>query len=132
MEVFGRNKKFLSPSDLIRGILQASESPKAQGQIYYLTDGSGYSWSEIILALKRAVLGDSLFFPIPEELIYSLAWFADLLRFMGFRKLFFGRRIWDTMVKTHWLYSSSKARRDLDFHPEFNLITGIQDMLGTA
>ncbi len=128
----GKSTSLIYIKDLIRGILQASESAKSQGQIYYLTDGSGYSWREIIMALKRAVLGDSLFFPVPEELIYSLAWFADVFRFMGLRKLYFGRRIWETMVKTHWLFSSSKAMRDLNFHPRFNLITGIQDMLGAG
>ncbi len=128
----GKSTSLIYIKDLIKGILRAAESPKAQGQIYYLTDGSGYSWREIILSLKSTVLGDSLFFPIPEELICYLAWFADLLRFMGFRRLFFGRRVWNTMVRTYWLYSSSKARRDLDFHPEFNLITGIQDMLGAG
>jgi nucleoside-diphosphate-sugar epimerase len=128
----GKSTSLIYIKDLIRGILQASESPQSQGQIYYLTDGSGYSWREIILALKRAVLGDSLFLPVPEEFIYSLAWFADLIRSLGFRKLYFGRRIWDTMVKTHWLYSSAKAARDLGFHPEFNLISGIRDMLGSA
>ncbi len=125
----GKSTSLIYIKDLISGIMQASESPTAQGQIYYLTDGSAYSWAEIILALKRALLGDSFFFPIPEEFIYSLAWLADLLRFMGFRKLYFGRRTWEAMVKTHWLFSSSKARRELDFHPRFNLITGIQDML---
>lgn len=128
----GKSTSLIYIKDLIRGIFQASESSKAQGQIYYLTDGSGYSWREIILALKKAVLGDSLFFPVPEGLIRSLARLADLLRFMGFRKLYFGRRIWETMVKTRWLYSCSKAGRDLDFQPEFNLKTGIQDMLGHA
>jgi dihydroflavonol-4-reductase len=128
----GKSTSLIYIKDLIKGILQASNSPLAQGQIYYLTDGSGYSWREIILALKEAVLGDTLFVPFPEELIYSLAWFADLLRFMGFRRLFFGRRIWDTMVKTHWLYASSKARKELNFRPEFNLTTGVRDMMLSA
>jgi dihydroflavonol-4-reductase len=128
----GKSTSLIYIKDLIMGIMQASESPTARGQIYYLTDGSGYSWAEIILALKRSILGDSFFFPIPEKLIYSLAWMADLLRFMGFRKLYFGRKIWETMVKTHWLFSSSKARKEFDFHPRFNLITGIQDMLASA
>lgn len=127
----GKSTSLIYIKDLIRGLLLASESPRAKGQVYYLTDGSGYSWREIIFAIKRGVLGDSLFFPLPEKFIYSAAWFADLLRFMGFRKLFFGRRVWETMVKTHWLYSSSKAARDLGFHPEFNLVTGIRDMFDT-
>jgi nucleoside-diphosphate-sugar epimerase len=128
----GKSTSLIYIKDLIRGILQASESPKSQSQIYYLTDGSGYSWREIILAIKSAVLGDSPFFPLPEKFIYSLAGFADLIRSMGFRKLYFGRKILDTMIKTHWLYSSSKAMKDLNFHPQFNLVTGIRDMLGRA
>jgi len=79
---------------------------------------------------KNMVLGNSFFLPIPEELIYSLAWLADILRAAGFRKLYFGRRAWNTMAKTRWLFSSSKAMQELGFRPHYNLEAGFGDMLG--
>lgn len=126
----GKSTSLIYIKDLIRGILLATESPQAQGRTYYLTDGEGYSWREVILTLKRIVLGHSLFLPIPEGTIYSLAWFADILRAAGFKKLYFGRGIWNAMVKTKWLFSSSKAEEELAFRPHYKLEGGLKDMLG--
>ncbi len=126
----GKSTSLIYIKDLIRGILLATESPAAHSQIYYLTDGEGYSWREVILTLKKFVLGNSVYLPIPENLIYSLAWFSDILRAAGLRKLYFGRRMWNAMVKTRWLFSSSKAEEELAFRPHYTLETGFKDMLG--
>jgi len=126
----GESTSLIYIKDLIQGILQATESPKAQSQTYYLTDGEGYSWREIILTLKKIVLGNSFFLPIPENLIYSLAWFADILRTAGFRNLYFGRRVWNAMAKTKWLFSTSKAMKELAYRPRYELEAGFKDMLG--
>ena len=126
----GESTSLIYVKDLIQGILQATESPEAQSKTYYLTDGNGYSWRELILTLKKLILGNSFFLPIPENLIYSLAWFADMLRAVGFRKLYFGRRVWNAMAKTKWLFSTSKAIKELDFRPHYELEAGFKDMLG--
>ena len=126
----GESTSLIYVKDLIQGILQATESPEAQSKTYYLTDGNGYSWRELILTLKKLILGNSFFLPIPENLIYSLAWFADMLRAVGFRKLYFGRRVWNAMAKTKWLFSTSKAIKELDFLPHYELEAGFKDMLG--
>ncbi len=125
----GKSTSLIYIKDLIRGILLATESPEAQSQTYYLTDGEGYSWREIILTLKKIVLGNSFYLPIPENLIYSLAWLADILRAAGFRKLYFGRRVWNAMAKSRWLFSSSKAEKELAFRPHYKLDAGFKDML---
>jgi dihydroflavonol-4-reductase len=126
----GESTSLIYIKDLVRGILMASEAPEAQSQIYYLTDGIGYSWRDVILTLKKTVIGDSVFLPIHEEIIYSMAWFADILRTIGFRKLYFGRGVWNAMAKTKWLFSSSKAEKELGFQPRFSLEAGFKDMLG--
>ena len=128
----GESTSLIYVKDLIQGILQATESPEAQSKTYYLTDGNGYSWRELILFLKKLILGNSFFLPIPENLIYSLAWFADMLRAVGFRKLYFGRRVWNAMAKTKWLFSTSKAIKELDFRPHYELEAGFKDMLGPS
>ena len=100
--------------DLSQGILQAALSPKTKTQIYYLTDGKGYSWQNIISILKKYVLGESSFLPLPEELIYFFAWLADVLNETGLLKSFFGRKLWRAMTQTLWLFSSIKAEKDFD------------------
>ena len=126
----GKSTSLIYIKDLVRGFLLATESPQAQSQTYYLTDGEGYSWREVILPLKKFVLGNSVYLPIPENLIYSLAWFADILRAAGWGKLYFGRRVWNAMAKTRGLFSSSKAEEELAFRPHYTLEAGFKDMLG--
>lgn len=126
----GASTSLIYIKDLIKGILLASKSPKAQSQTYYLTDGKGYSWREIILTLKKIILGHSFYLPIPEKLILSFAWFADILRAAGFKKLYFGRRVWNAMAKSRWLFSSNKAEAELGFRTQYNLTEGFKDMLG--
>ncbi|UCE39738.1 MAG: NAD-dependent epimerase/dehydratase family protein [Candidatus Aminicenantes bacterium] len=125
----GKTTSLIYIKDLIRGILLAAESSEARSHTYYLTDGEGYSWREIILTLKKTVLGNSFYLPIPENLIYSLAWFADILRAAGWRKLYFGRQVWNAMVKTRWLFSSSRAEKELSFRPHYKIDAGFKDML---
>lgn len=116
--------------DLIYGILQAAESPNTKGQIYYLTDGQSYSWREIIFTIKKHVIKDTFFLPLPEEVISFFAWLSDIIRETGIVRLFFGKRAWEAMIHTQWLFSSSKAIKDFGFKPRYDLDAGIRDMLG--
>jgi nucleoside-diphosphate-sugar epimerase len=113
--------------DLVQGILQAALSPITKNQVYYLTDGKGYSWQKIISSLKKYVLGESFFLPLPEELIYFFAWLVDIFKKTGLLKSFFGRKLWRAMTQTLWLFSSSKAEKDFGFRAEYNLEKGIKE-----
>ena len=112
--------------DLVRGILQAALSPRAAGQVYYLCNKQGYSWRDLILTLKKHVLGESLFLPLPEEIISFLAWFTDILKSFGIIRIYFGRRVWRAMVQTAWLFSPEKAEKDFGFKPNYSLQEGIK------
>ncbi len=113
--------------DLIQGIKQAALSPKTKNQVYYLTDGKGYSWRKIILTVKKVALGESLFFPLPEGLIYITAWLVDMLKKTGLIKSYFGRKLWRAMTQTPWLFSSSKAEKDFGFRARYSLENGIKE-----
>jgi len=113
--------------DLIRGINQASQSPRAIRQIYYLTDERGYSWKEIIRTIKKHVLGTSLYVPLCENIIDSAAWLTDILKSMHLVRSYFGRRAWRAMAQTSWLFSSDKASRDFGFRAEYSLDEGIEE-----
>jgi nucleoside-diphosphate-sugar epimerase len=113
--------------DLVTGILQASQSASANRQTYYLTDETPYSWKEVILTIKKHVLGASLYIPLYENTIYSAAWLTDLLKSVHLVKSYFGRRAWNAMIETSWLFSSAKARKDFSFRPGYSLDEGIKD-----
>jgi dihydroflavonol-4-reductase len=115
--------------DLVDGIIQASLSSRAAGQIYYLTDGVNHSWKNIILTNKDQILGTSLFFPFPEKVIYLAAWLADMLNTTGLYKVLFGRRILKVMLQTPWLFSPNKAERDFGFKSKYSLQKGMKETL---
>lgn len=116
-------------NDLVQGILQAASRPQTNRQIYTLTDGHGYSWRTIILTVKSNVLKNALFLPLPESVIYGLAWLSDMMKAFGLRRPFFGRRAWRTMTQTHWLFSSSKAKKDFGFQAKYGLDEGIKNII---
>jgi dihydroflavonol-4-reductase len=123
----GETTSLIYIKDLVEGILQAALSPKTQKQIYYLTDGKGYSWRELILAIKKHVLENSLFFPLYEEAILFAALLTDAVMATGLVKVFFGRKVWESMVQTPWLFSPSKAEKEFGFHPRTTLEEGIKE-----
>ncbi|MGD8535245.1 MAG: NAD(P)-dependent oxidoreductase [Candidatus Aminicenantes bacterium] len=123
----GETTSLIYIRDLVEGILQAALSPKTQKQIYYLTDGKGYSWRELILTIKKHVLGNSLFFPLHEEAILFAALMTDVVMATGLVKVFFGRKVWEAMVQTPWLFSTSKAEKEFGFHTRYTLEEGIKE-----
>ncbi len=123
----GETTSLIYVRDLVEGILQAALSPNTQKQIYYLTDGKGYSWRKLILTIKKHVLGNSLFFPLYEEAIFSAALLTDVVMATGLVKVFFGRKVWRAMVQTPWLFSTSKAEKEFGFHTRYTLDEGIKE-----
>ncbi|NIM90887.1 MAG: NAD-dependent epimerase/dehydratase family protein [Candidatus Aminicenantes bacterium] len=123
----GEKTSLIYVKDLVEGIIQAALSSKTKNQVYYLTDGKGYSWRKIILIMKRYVLKESFFFPLPETIIYFLAWLIDVLKKAKVIKSYFGRKAWRAMTQTRWLFSSSKAETDFGFRPKFSLEEGIKE-----
>lgn len=123
----GEMTSLIYVNDLVEGILQAALSPKTQKQIYYLTDGKGYSWRKLILTIKKHVLGNSLFFPLYEEAIFSAALLTDVIMATGLVKVFFGRKVWRAMIQTPWLFSTSKAEKEFGFHTRYTLEEGIKE-----
>jgi nucleoside-diphosphate-sugar epimerase len=114
-------------TDLIEGIIKAACSQKTIDQTYYLTDSHGYSWRNIILTIKKYILGSSLYLPLYEHIILLTAWIFDLLKTFRIFKSYFGRRAWITMTRTPWLFSPEKAKKDFCFKAEYTLERGIKE-----
>ena len=123
----GEKTSLIYVKDLVEGIIHAALSSNTRNQIYYLTDGKGYSWRKIIFIMKKYILGESIFLPLPEEIVYFLAWLTDVLKEARIVKSYFGRKAWRAMTQTHWLFSSSKAEKHFGFQPKFSLEEGIKE-----
>jgi nucleoside-diphosphate-sugar epimerase len=113
--------------DLIKGLIQAAQSTKTKGNIYYLTDSTFHSWKEVLLTIKKNVLDTPFYIPLYESIIFLAAWLTDVLKSMHLIRSYFGRRAWQAMVRTSWLFSSEKAEKDFGFRPEYSLDEGIAE-----
>lgn len=122
-----KNTTLIYIKDLIRGMLQAALSNKAAHEIYYLTDENLYSWREILLKMKDQILGTKKVIPLYENIIYSAAFITDMLRKTKLVNLYFGRKIWNAMVNTSWLFRSQKAANDFGFIPSYSLEKGLKE-----
>ncbi len=121
-----KNTTLIYVKDLVTGMLQAAFSEKTAHEIYYLTDGNLYSWREVLFRIKDQVLGNKIYLPLHEDLIYAAAFLVDMLRKTKLINVYFGRKIWNSMVNTSWLFSSKKAERDFGFTPSFSLEKGFR------
>jgi len=114
-------------TDLIEGMITAACSQKTINQTYYLTNEKGYSWRNIILMMKKHILGPTLYLPLYENFILFAALIFDLLKTLKITRSYFGRRAWKTMTRIPWLFSPKKAKNDFDFNAEYTLERGLKE-----
>lgn len=122
-----KNTTMIYVRDLVNGMIQAALSDSAAHNIYYLTDKNVYSWREILFQMKKQVLGKKIYLPLHENLIYAAAFLTDMLRKTKLVNVYFGRKIWNSMVNTSWLFSSKKASQDFGFNPSYSLEKGLKE-----
>lgn len=113
--------------DLVRGIVQAAQAGEALGQTYYLTDGEVYSWRQVIFTSRDILLSGRAYVPLPEAAIELAAFLADGLKRTRLIRSYFGRRAWENMTRIPWLFSTDKARSQLNFSPEYSLEEGLRE-----
>ena len=122
-----KNTTLIYVKDLVTGMLQAALSDKTVQKVYYLTDGDLYSWREVLFRMKEQVLGRKMYLPLHENMIFAAAFLTDLLRKTKLVNVYFGRKIWNAMVNTSWLFSSNKAFQDFGFNPSYPLEKGFKE-----
>ena len=115
--------------DLVKGIVLAALSEQAQQQTYFLTDGNIYSWRHILFTVKKIILGRTWYFPLPESAILLAAGLFDGLKRLRVLRSYFGRRAWRSMTQTPWLFSTEKARSQLQFTPGYTLEQGLRETI---
>ncbi len=117
---------YLYVHDLVVGIIAAAESPKARGEVYFLS-GAAHSWEEVGEAAKKA-LGKSFAIKVrlPDSVVYAVAALAeDIGKARGKISILNRDRARDG-EQTYWIFSTEKARRDLGFDPQTSLDEGFR------
>jgi dihydroflavonol-4-reductase len=113
--------------DLVTGIILAGENSVSAGQSYFLGSERPYTWSEIGEATKK-VIGRNVFrVRLPEPLVYAVAATAGLLSSFSEKPSVLNFEKGRDMVQDFWTFDSSKATRELGYHPSIPLVDGIRE-----
>ena len=125
--LLGRGESYISlcyVEDLIEGIILASESPKAIGQIYFIADDQIYSWREAFGIIACVLNKKTITLRIPNAFLFTVAFISEnIFRLLGKPALVNMQKVREITQK-YWLCDVSKAKKELGFSPKYKLEQG--------
>jgi len=125
--LFGRGESYISlcyVEDLAEGIILAAESPKAMGQIYFITDDQNYSWREAFGIIARVLDKKVITLRIPNIFLFTVAFISEnIFRLLGKPAVFNVQKVRE-LTQKYWLCDVSKAKKELGFSPKYKLEEG--------
>lgn len=101
--------------DLVEGILQATLSPAAQGQTYFMANPRPVVWREFALQVARVLKYRAYPLPIPLGLTKLISLAGDsVMRWTGNTPLFRSEKL-EEMKRIAWVCSAEKALKELNW-----------------
>jgi len=128
--LFGKGESYMSlchVKDLVDGIVLASESPKAIGQIYFIADDQIYSWREAFQIIAKVLDKKLITLRIPKAFLFTVAFVSEnLFKLLGKSAVLNVQKVREITQK-YWLCDVSKAKRELGFSPSYELEEGAKE-----
>lgn len=109
--------------DLVAGLITAAESGRAEGNIYFLSDGRIYSNDDIVYEIIEAMNTGAVRLRIPPFLMKLLAAFSE--KFAGGSTIINLDKLRE-IKHSHWTCNSKKAEKELGFIPRVTIKEGIK------
>ena len=123
----GREKlvSFVHAADLAEGLALTGAAPAAAGQTYFIAGGT-HSMGDVVAAMAAALGRPLRIVRVPKPLALLAGEFGQLTwAFTGRPPILSRRKIRD-LLQPRWTCTWEKARRDLNYHPAFDLPTGMK------
>lgn len=125
----GKNSQWLSfiyVKDLVNLIFKAIKSPLS-GQIYNVSDGQAYSRYDLADIVKTILRKKTFRFHVPLPAVKVI---AEALEWISRGKApVLNREKLNELTAENWNCSIEKARTELDFLPEFDLASGMEETI---
>ena len=121
---------FVYVADLVEAILLAGASPKAKGQIFFVSDGKSLNWNELAAHIGRMLKKSYKSFNVPLGIVRIAASFGDgVARLTG--KSFLPPIVSVDKLKEAgapgWVCNSQKISKRLGFKPKVDIEKGLQN-----
>ena len=114
--------------DVVQASLLAAEDPRANGQIYIVTDGHAYSTRRIYDLICQGLGKQALRWSIPQSLLRAGASVGDVIESVSGRRFVFDSDALAKLLGSAW-YSSEKITRELGYRPTRTLDGSIKEMV---
>lgn len=117
-------------TDLVRGMLQAAESPKTAGETYFL--GSSpyeYGWNDIARIAGAHLQKKYLTLRLPHLIIWCVSAVSEVVAVFTKKTPTLNLKKYSEIIQPSWACSSAKAERDFAYKPSVPLEKGIADTL---
>ncbi len=121
---------FVYVADLVEAILLAGSSPKAKGQIFFVSDGKSLNWNELSAYIGQILKKSYKSFNVPLGIVRIVAAVGDgVARFTG--KSFLPPIVSVDKLKEAgepgWVCSNQKIRKRLGFKPRYDMEKGLKN-----
>jgi nucleoside-diphosphate-sugar epimerase len=130
MPILGDADKLLSlvhVKDLVAGIYTAAVSECAIGETYFLTDGDIHTWLEIERVIADALEKHPLKVQVPFFLLDFISIFTEAAAKVTRQTPTLNRQKVRDLKQRFWICDSTKAQKELGYHPNYFLEKGIQE-----
>lgn len=114
--------------DVVTALRLAMEHPRADGEIYLVTDGRAYSTRAIYELMCRALGRTAPRWAVPVWALRTIARIGDAIGHMRGRPFFFNSVALDKLLGSAW-YNSGKIERELGFKSTHTLETAVPAMV---
>lgn len=126
----GFKEKFISliyVKDLVKLLIMAAENKKANGEIFFACDGRTYSRQYFLDEIASAMNKSTLNIPVPMPILYSTALWNEIKQNFADKPYILNLEKAKEIKERFWLCSNDKARKILDFKPDYNLFQALKE-----
>ena len=116
-------------SDVVRGMVDAAESPDTRGQTYFVGSETFYSWSDVKQATTSAIGHGALTVAIPPALVTPVGVAAELIGRIAGRYPALNREKAREIKHTCKKCAVDKAKRHFGYEQQMSLADGINDTI---
>lgn len=109
--------------DLVRGMIQAAENKKAEGKIYFMSDGEIYTNDDILSEISQVFDSKIIKFKIPLSMISLI---LGLIAPLRNKTSIINRDKIREMRYPYWVCDSTRATNELSFKPKVKIKEGIK------
>ncbi|MCH7760546.1 NAD-dependent epimerase/dehydratase family protein [candidate division TA06 bacterium] len=131
MPLAGSGDRLLSilyVKDLVRAALLVLETPKTIGKVYFISDNTLYSWSEVAHTIASALNVHPIrFIHIPILFLYLASLWEEGFSRISRRPPLLSREKVREIQERYWICDSSMAKEDFGYTPLYSLKQGVAE-----